>query len=379
MEFLAVQLQNAGYHVYIPLNPGHGLPIGQCTGTGVVCVDNYRVDQLPATKAGYVNFATWAVDMIKEDMAIYATSRAAGFTTVLVNPFFSAADPSFDHSVQTCQSSAAPTTCMNNFVNTLIGYDATAASGTTPNTNGSPIGFGTILNYFKSKAVSAADWLFTNAAGTVLTYHYPDFMRTLILSLTDLSENGGASLSFTTSKFGWGAGCIANTARAGICSFQIKHLMAVNAVGMYSVSRAKKIKGAHIAYMGTVRDGFMREGVIYATANAMQAAGNTVSFCLYFGAAGCADIVGSNSCGVPHSCMSRAENYYNEPYTLYWETDLFNNIVGYIGGSKATIGTAGTTAYTTCGAIALNNQPAYASNIAAMAQIVADANTRWPN
>ncbi|KAJ3334110.1 hypothetical protein HDU76_010232 [Blyttiomyces sp. JEL0837] len=405
MEYLAVEFQNKGYHVYIPLNPGHGLPVGQCSGSGVVCVDNYRVDQLPTTKDGYVSFVSSTVDMLKEEMALYATSRAPGFTvattglslggplatvatwygaglftkTVLVNPYYSAAEPNFDHNVQICQAAADPPTCMNNFLNGMIGYDAAANAGQNPSNGDTPIGLGTIFSYFKSKAISGLDWLFTDVAGNVLTYHYPDFIRTVTLALTDLSEHGGASLSLTDKRFSWGAKCLTIPNRPGFCSFQIKHLMAINALGLYAVSRANHMKSANIAFINTVRDGYMREGVIYSTANKMQASGSSVSYCLYYGADGCADLVGSNVCGVPHAAFSHVENFFRDPFTLYWEPDMFSNIIGYINGTQNTVGIPDVKTPYKCTTIALNNQPAYAENIAPMAQIVVDAEIRWPN
>ncbi|KAJ3327957.1 hypothetical protein HDU76_010837 [Blyttiomyces sp. JEL0837] len=410
MEFLAANLQAQGYHVYIPLNPGHGLPLGSCSRPGAICVDNYPVDQLPTTKEGYINFATWAVDMIKEELGIYApvANRDAGFTvatsglslggplstiatwygkglfskTVLINPFYSAAEPSLDYNVQKCQGDANPSQCMNNVVSGFLNIDAAANAGQNPNNGATPVGFGTLLNIFKSKAVSAVEWSFTNLVGNVLVYHYNEFMKVVTDSLTDIEEHGGNGLSVMTNKFGWGAGCIANTARAGYCTFMIKNLLAVNAVGMYSVSRANKIQNANIAIMGTVRDGFTREGIIYATADTMlntPGANNKVSMCIYHAAPGCADIVGSNSCGVPHSLFSRAENYYNEPYTLYWETDLFNNVVGFISGTRTAIGTAGAVDKAVCGFVALNNQAAYSGIVADGSLLVSSAQIRWPN
>ncbi|KAJ3334116.1 Synapse-associated protein 1 [Blyttiomyces sp. JEL0837] len=322
-----------------------------------------------------------AVDMIKGEIAIYATSpnRAPSFTvstsglslggslstiatwygaglfskTILVNPFFSAAKPTLDFTVQSCQATSNPPACIKYFIGNMIGLDASVAAGTTLTSSNGPVGFGSILNYFHLKAISGA----------------------IILALTDLSENGGASLSFTCSAYSWGSVCISNTARPGYCSFQIRHLMAVNAVGMYPVSRANKIKNANIALIGTVRDGFMREGVIYASANTMKSAGNAVSYCLYYGAPGCgADIVSTNSntCGVPHSLFSRTEGFFQPPMSF------IGNLI-FVTGAKTTIGTSGSSGIATCSSISLNNQPAYADNIAAMSQIVTDANVRWPN
>ena len=84
MEFFAVSLQNLGYNVYMPLSPGHGAQKGNCTEPDAICVKNDRVERLPSVEEEYIEFVRWAVDMLKEEIDLFApvTMRSVDFKVV---------------------------------------------------------------------------------------------------------------------------------------------------------------------------------------------------------------------------------------------------------------------------------------------------------
>jgi hypothetical protein len=412
MQFLGARLQSAGYHVYIPLTVGHGLPKGSCnpaTRPGAVCVQDYPIDKLPTNKEGYINYTQWAVDMVKEEIALYApkSKRARGFfvgtaglslggplaamatflgkglfqKTVLVNPFYSAAVPVLDFNVLHCQKSANPNVCISNFVNGLLKIDqATASNITIPDV---PVGVYTLLKNFEASALKEATFQVDKFLGNMLLNHYVDFMQFITRGMIAIEENKDLSnSSFVTSPYGWGQGCIDSTNRPGYCSFQIRNLIAVNSFGMYSLSRSKKISNSKLALMTTARDGMVRDGVIYSAASQFaQGTNNSVSFCMYRPQPSCPilSLIDSNDCGVPHSSFSRAENLGQAPYHMYWESDLLSNVQSFFLGTKTNIGTKGATDRAICSAFALNNRTLYADLIADARGIVEDAVNKWPN
>ncbi|KAJ3332097.1 hypothetical protein HDU76_001304 [Blyttiomyces sp. JEL0837] len=409
MEFLAADFQSQGYLVYIPLVTGHGIPIGSCDPAvrpGAKCVANTPIDQLPTSRKGYQDFAQWSVSMFQEEVALQVpvANRAAGFVfgtaglslggpmatmatyygnglfnnTVLVNPFFSAALPALDFPVKACQQSKDPQACISKFIDQLDNIDALAKGGQSTG-NATDIGLGSILNAIKSKALSVASWAIDRVLGNILLNHYVGFNKFITDLLTDIEEVPTLdNLSLASFQYGWGAGCVANVARPGYCNFEFRELMAISAFGMYSLSRTTHIKGGNIGIMGSVRDGYIREGVIYSAASTF-AANNKVSMCVYLADPACniTEVQSLNDCGVPHSCFSRAENLYNSPYQLYWEKDLFDNIVGFIGGSKAVVGTAGSVPVGVCNVVTLGNLNQYSDFIADSSSIVEDAIKRW--
>jgi hypothetical protein len=57
LNTVATHLAAKGFHVNIFLTVGHWRQLGACTGSGVDCVSNTPVDELPTTPDGYEAFA----------------------------------------------------------------------------------------------------------------------------------------------------------------------------------------------------------------------------------------------------------------------------------------------------------------------------------
>ncbi|KAJ3158609.1 hypothetical protein HK101_001265 [Irineochytrium annulatum] len=153
---------------------------------------------------------------------------------------------------------------------------------------------------------------------------------------------------------------------------------------MYAVSRTAHISSASFAILTTYRDAYARNGITYATASTLVSHGNPVTLCMYPSSPSC-NSAGylsetDNNCGVPHSALSRSENMNIAPYAMPWQRDLFNNFVGFINGTLASVGAAdGAAGQNACGAITLNKLSSYRTDVLIDAStIVTDAITRWP-
>ncbi|KAJ3158608.1 hypothetical protein HK101_001264 [Irineochytrium annulatum] len=263
MEVLAAELQSQGYHVYIPLNVGHGFRPDGCTKgvPGAYCVTANgradRIDAFPRTKQAYIDFAQWTVDMMKEEVALQAPAarRAKGFIvatgglslggplatvatvsslvfvhdergddlrvlpqslgngffskTVLINPFYSAALQALDYNVNDCHRTSNPSACMNAFIDKLDGL-----GGSTNVPNGIDIGAGALFHYFVSNFKSVAAWAVDLVMSNLLLNHYINFVKGVTDLLMDLEEIPTLdNLSLLNQTYGWGAACTANTAR----------------------------------------------------------------------------------------------------------------------------------------------------------------------
>ncbi|KAJ3098576.1 hypothetical protein HDU97_003921 [Phlyctochytrium planicorne] len=404
MEFLAAYLQKNGYQVYTPLNVGHGLKYGDCARPGAFCIDNTPIDQLPTTKQGYIEFVKWAVSMVRQEVnSIPVASRDPKFTVgvaglslggplaavaaqlgndifkkvILVNPFFSAAVQTLDYQVQDCKAAADPAGCINSFVAAFTKVDKATSAG-QPAPPGT-VGVSTVLDWWKSKAQSLVTSAEQNVISYLLLNKYIEMMKILsdAMVTVDSSNLLSEKIGFLNTTYGWGAGCVANTARPGYCSFQVKNLVAISAFGAYALSRAPLTTSKQVSIITTERDGPVRSGIAFAAARG-YAPGNTASLCMYLRGASCSNpqlISGDNICGVPHSCFSHAENVYTAPNSLYWEGDLFTNVLNTLAGNGMSVGTAGSSKLGQCSTVALNAP--YSSRIYDATIIYNDAVSRW--
>ncbi|KAJ3105500.1 hypothetical protein HDU96_008556 [Phlyctochytrium bullatum] len=370
MEYLAARLQSEGFMTYTPLNPGHGMKSGDCNRTGAICLRDTPIDKLPTKKDQYIAFTQWAVDMLREELPLQlpAASRSKNFTVsvvglslggplaasalaqgndlfnsgVLVNPFFSVAAEFLDIQVADCQKAKDPQDCIGKLIDKFTGLDA-AFDANKPAPG--PIGMGRVLKWLEGKALGVVSFVLDRVLGRMLLNHYSSLMRFLAQAFVKLEETAfvNENLDFLNGPFGWGDGCFLNTARAGYCIFQIRNLVALSSFGTYTLSRSQFVSNKKVALITTERDGYIRNGIAYAAASAYAANANSVSMCFYNREKSCStekllDYANTgNTCGVPHSCFSRAENFYQPPFQMYWETNTFENVVRAVtGGSVGT-------------------------------------------
>ncbi|KAJ3094776.1 hypothetical protein HDU97_007609 [Phlyctochytrium planicorne] len=405
MEFLASFLQGQGYMTLTPLNVGHGLKYGDCSRPGAFCVQNTPIDQLPTRKEGYINYVKWAVDMVREELAaIPASVRAPDFTvstmglslggplaatatsigqdvftkTVLVNPFFSAAVQFLDFQVQDCQAAADPQACINKLIDGFTETDAKTDAG-QPAPPGT-VGVSKLLERVQEQSKQVISMAADKAIGDLLLNRYPAVMRLLAntMATIDSTDFVGEKTSFLNGTYGWGADCFANTARPGYCIFQVKNLVALSAFGTYALSRAAQTSGKTIALITTERDGPVRNGLSYSAASVYSAKNNVATMCMYGRAKGCANsglLKGDNECGTPHSAFSHAEQMNTAPFELYWEKNMFDNILSVLKGAKS-IGAANFDDRSTCTAIQLGALNTYKDKIYDVSDIMEDSISR---
>ncbi|KAJ3209213.1 hypothetical protein HDU67_006317 [Dinochytrium kinnereticum] len=312
-----------------------------------------------------------------------STSGSSGsrLETILVNPFFSIAAQFLDFPVYDCQVSANPQACINKLIDNFIDLDAKSDAGLPAP---GPVGMGRVLKWLEGKALGIASFILDKVIGNLLLNRYMSIMRLLSNSMAMIEANGlvNERLEFLNGSFGWGEDCFLNTARSGYCIFQIRNLVALSAFGTYSISRTQFSNNKNVAIITTERDGFVRNGIAYATASAYAAKGNTVSFCMYNKGSACetpALLASDNLCGVPHSAFSHGENAYTQPFDLYWEQDMFKNIEDVLSGVKPTVGIPGATDKAVCESLELGALNKYRNRIQDASAIVEDSIDRWDN
>ncbi|KAJ3094775.1 hypothetical protein HDU97_007608 [Phlyctochytrium planicorne] len=409
MEFLASTLQQQGYMTLTPLNVGHGRKYGDCSRPGAFCIQDTPIDQLPVRKEGYIDFTKWAVSMVREELAAIPTSvRSSDFkvsvtglslgaplaatavslagdlfsNAVLVDPFFSPSNTFVEFNILECQASSDPKGCIDKALNKYIQIDAKTDAG-QPAEDG-PVGVSRILKFLEDKAKGVVSMVADKVIGNLLLNRYPSLVRleSTLFSTIDANNFLNENLSFLNSSGGWGAGCFANTARPGYCAFQTKNLVAISSFGNYALSRVAQISGKTIAIITTERDGPIANGVSYAAASVFAAKNNAVSMCMFMRGQGCtnADMINGdlgNACGVPHSSFSHAEQTYTAPFELYWEKDLFGNILNVIQGASQTVGTPAYVDKSICTNVKIGALNAYKDKLYDVSDIVEDAIARF--
>jgi hypothetical protein len=359
LSVLAGKLASSGFHVYVPLNPGHGRILGQ-RGTGADCVNGSPVDELPTNSEAYEAFvrsttAAFRAEMARRGLspathtigvsglslggALAATAleqdRGALFNTgLMVNPFFGITVPPLDAQVQQClgpiSNAASFDACLQTLVGNMLANFA-AQAGVSSNSA-----------VLASPRFAAAKGALTRAlaAGLRLVAPDPTTIRGGYEALQSLARFAAVELvrrpelakqlnltSLLEGPFGWGADCETERAngRAGYCDFKVKHMLAVNAVGQVTEARADQI-ATPLAAVLTERDGITRNGLAAKVLRAPLLLSNTtVAACMFRQVGTCAD--GSNACGAPHSIFSRAEQLPKGP--MYWEQDLLEQVAAH--------------------------------------------------
>ncbi|KAJ3098575.1 hypothetical protein HDU97_003920 [Phlyctochytrium planicorne] len=407
MEGLGAFLQQQGYHTITPLNIGHGKKMGDCNRPGAVCIRNTPIDGLPVKKEAYIDFVNWSVGMVREELAaIPMEARAPNFTVgvtglslggplaavaaqvggdlftraALVNPFFSAAVQFLDFQVADCQASSDPQACINKLIDGFQKTDAAADAG-KPTEPGTQVGISRIFNWLQEKSKGVVSMIADRVIGNLLLNRYNALMRLLATTMATIDANNFISenVGFLNSSYGWGEDCFVNTARPGYCIFQVRNLVALSSFGTYALSRAAKTTNKNIGFITTERDGPVRNGLTYAAASVYAAKGNSVEMCMFTRPAGCSNsmlLSGSNECGVPHSSFSRNEMTNTAPYNMYWESNMFDNILKVLQGAQ-TIGAPAFVDRGTCTNVKLGALNTYKTQIYDVSDIIEDSIARW--
>jgi hypothetical protein len=420
METIAAELQKAGYHAYIPLVTGHGIPRGSCNPAvrpGAKCVNNEGSEGLPQRRQGFIDFTQWSINMLREEMRLFATpnvrapqfnvgamglsqggalSYAATFLgnglfnkTLVVNPFFISGAAPLDDEVQFCQQSKDTAGCLDKLVENMFQVEQLGSNLA----NGIPAGEGgfqkSIARFFKgltSSAFSIASNFIEKTMGGLMRNHYVGLMNFLFNAALEMEDKPLLNnLSFLDSPFGWGENCIANKARSGYCTFTVRNLLALNAFGVWSLARSNKIRNTQMAIMATKMDGLINNSVLYSSVGVLASSSlnNKVSMCMYPSDPVCPVntlTAKGAECGVPHSSFSLSENLNRPPFTMRWEKDLYSNIIGFFDGTRQVVGGSNSFPprdFNVCGAMKLGDHKLYPNDLTDAKLIVDDAFKRF--
>lgn len=332
----------AGYDVIIPLIVGHGRESGECADMNsnifndfTTCADGYRIDGLPLTRQGYIDFVERMNAIVKQEaemrkipkvfvvglsqggsLASYAVSSGRGLydATIPMNAFFGLTDPSMDREFTECiEKNLSKNECIES-----LEIDPS---------------FQFIVGLLRAMPED---------------YSYEDYAVVSAIvrkTLTDLAEYFDALPDDETKNFinaatyGWGPTCADQevNGRGGICAFRLRNLLATHSFAAHAhrLTGSYRSARARTQFVTTERDGSTRNSLIVQAAQGeIRAKQEHVSFCIHRLVPGC-DLEGSgNECGVPHAFLSRSEHETAAPGELYWEDDIQGNSTRYFRRGK---------------------------------------------
>jgi pimeloyl-ACP methyl ester carboxylesterase len=362
LDGVATKLASEGFHVYAFLTRGHGRALRNCAGTGVDCVNNTAVDELPTTSNEYAAFVKDSTSIFSTEVVRRGLSRAnhavgvAGLslggalaanalvqdsgtvfnTGLLVNPFLGITVPPLDDSVASCVGTSMPLntttfdTCLRSLVGKLLSSFAGQNAANTPTLPASPAF--TALSTVLARALSTYLPDPTQIRGGYATLQsIARFALVQLVHTPGLVQRLNLTAALET-PISWGANCYTQTAngRGGYCDFRLKHLLAVHAIGEHTAANASLIK-TPLASVLVERDGYTRNGLAAKVVRTPLLVSNrAAAMCVYRRVATCDE---TNTCGAPHSIFSRSESLPVGP--MYWEADLFTQVAAHMKRGSA--------------------------------------------
>lgn len=348
----------AGFDVILPLVVGHGRDQGDCADASsrvyndfTVCANGDRIDGLPISRQGYVEFVDRINAIVEQEarrrnikqvfatglsqggpLASYAISSGNGLYNgaILMNSFFGFSSPAADRKFSQCIEESLPTTeCIRLFT-----------SSTVDSCDVGSCDVGLVPDGFREYIIDTINEILPN------DYNYEDYAVVnayIRKAMAYLAENFD-SLEFTPLKtgidqkvHGWGEQCEIErgNGRGGICSFRLRNLFATNSFAMYAQQATGLHRSSHarrIQVVSTERDGNARLSFqVQAAQNEIRhGSEQSVSFCTFRIVPGCNLLKSNNTCGVPHSMLSRSEQELAPPFELYWEKGVQGNATRFL-------------------------------------------------
>ena len=345
----------AGYNVMLPLLPGHGREPGECANADSkayddlsICVDGTRVDGLPLSRQGYLDFVQQINAIVKHEkminsldqafaaglslggpVASYAVSSSEGGlydASLLMNTFFGFSSPDADRVFTECiQDQLSTPECI-----------ALLLAGQRIDELGDDVGIAP--QGFREFAVET---LRENLPGDYSYMNYAIANAKIRSTITDLAENYDslgdiAKDSLDEATLSWGDQCLeqGERGRGGICSFRLRNLFAAHSFAEYArqLTGSSRSAQAPVQFVTVERDGSTRNSLILQAAqNHIRASNNEndISFCIHRIVPNCELEDTGNQCGVPHSMLSRPESELVPPFELYWEDAIQGNSTRY--------------------------------------------------
>lgn len=340
----------AGYDVLIPLLVGNGREAGDCAKNTsavydnfTVCVDEFRIDGLPLSRKGYIDFVDTINEIVKEEkerrkirqvfvaglshggpLGSYAISSGKGLYdgNIAMNAFFGFSSPGTDRDFTLC--------IKNNLTSLECADSLTGQIADTFDVGLAPGGFQefvtTTIQENLPDEYSYEDYAVVNAV-----------IRRV---MTELAENFDAlpenelKVLINEATLNWGPNCLKENAngRGGICGFRLRNLFATHSFAMFAhrLTGSYRSARARVQFVTTERDAGTRNSLnVQAAQNEIRSSKEQVSICMHRIVPLC-NLTGSgNECGVPHSMLSRAEQELASPGELYWEPAIQGNSTRY--------------------------------------------------
>jgi len=284
----------AGYHVLVPLLVGHGMAPGDCAVNNstrfqdiTYCAGNDRIDRLPLTSEGYVEWVNTINDIVKEEvqkrdikhvyasglshggpLASYAVITGGGMYSkmLLFNAFFGISSSNADKIFNVClEQDLSSGDCL-----------ALIAAGDESFAAGLQLATG-------STAVQLPEDYDENS--------YAGLNVATRIALSNVGENfgyldEGAFKSFVDQEVvSRGESCVkqGENGRGGICSFRLRNLFAVHAfsqLALRELGSASSIP-CQTQFVATERDGTIANSLSVQAAQSFQRQGSDTSFCMY--------------------------------------------------------------------------------------------------
>lgn len=339
-----------GYDVMVPLLVGQGRAAGDCSDEEslvfndfTVCANQYRIDGLPLTRLGYIDFVDQMNAIVRQEkqmrkirkvfvaslsqggpVASYAVSSGKGLydSNILMNSFFGFSSPHTDRDFDRCvEESLTFEKCIALLIAPFRANDDVGIA---------PEGFrGFVLSILRENLPEE------------YTYEGYAVANALIRKLmTDLAENfdllseGDRKETINNTTLSWGAQCEKENVngRGGICAFRLRNLFAAHSFAMYAhrLTGSYRSARARTQFVSTARDGSTRNSLnVQVALNLLRTKTRRVSFCMHRTVPGCNQTGTGNECGVPHSMLSRSEQELAPPFELYWEDAIQGNTTRY--------------------------------------------------
>eukprot|EP00485_Elphidium_margaritaceum_P001606 CAMPEP_0202689080 /NCGR_PEP_ID=MMETSP1385-20130828/4425_1 /ASSEMBLY_ACC=CAM_ASM_000861 /TAXON_ID=933848 /ORGANISM="Elphidium margaritaceum" /LENGTH=608 /DNA_ID=CAMNT_0049344167 /DNA_START=204 /DNA_END=2030 /DNA_ORIENTATION=+ len=378
---LAPKLQNACYHVYLILTLGHGYT--NCATDGDGCVDEpgfdiYNLSQLPTERQPYIDYVYSMIDVIKQEVDIIKTCELAARSTfdvdamevvvgglsfgaplsaatvlfsgsdsiftkqILMSPFFGVSAGSLDKAVYKCLLNRnAFRECLPLYFEGLQ-FNITSVESEK------------LSNLVLDALSYYVDVEFLDASYETMNLFVRGILSWVVENFESISDsNTRESIQEALQlQIAWGSQCnldIQDRERGGFCAFQANHLLAVHSFASWIVEKARDVE--HDQSVETMlilveRDGATRNSIVNdyvrryysALGRTAQLVTQKVKNCMWLVSAECQrnDYDGDidNTCGVPHSSMSPADNNGIAPFALPWASDYHQGILDFIDGES---------------------------------------------
>lgn len=340
--------------VLSPLLPGQGLKMGyDCQQTKVCTKDLYNPSEIPKDKKGYINWSLQVHQIVLEQISLIPPElRQEGFRTsavglsaggalalfanelpgspyqnlITVNALLASTSPPLDYNVKRCLESKDVATCL---ADTYFGNKTRIANQSRKDlVHKAMLNLSQLFPQFKY-------WAEKLIIKFALSKGYANFLMGLWNKFDAISDNWILQkLPFLDSEMGWGEKCHkqVNDGRGGICSFRVRHLLALQSFTSYLLGNLDRISpSVQVKSIQSDLEGGVRDSISVALSNKLG--GTRCSFPVK-----CTPNEISlnketqrNDCGAPHSLFSEVEALATPPFKMYWQESLFDSITQGLG------------------------------------------------